>query len=131
MASLRFATGTKKITRSSNSVWSAFFVTIETRIRVSPTRYRVPDLCVYETEPEEQVFHTPPLLAVEILSPEDRMSRMQQKLEDYHRMGCAHIWVLDPWRKKAYRFEGKALVEHETTLSAGPIVLGLDRIFAA
>src|SRR5580704_2783312 len=64
-----------------------WFVTIETRIRISPTRYRVPDVCVYEREPEEQVFQTAPWIVVEILSPEDRMSRMQQKIEDYHGIG--------------------------------------------
>src|SRR5882724_7770865 len=46
------------------------------RIRVSPTRFRVPDVAVYLTEPEEQVFTTPPFLVVEILSPEDRWSRL-------------------------------------------------------
>jgi len=37
-----------------------WFATIETRIRISPTRYRVPDVCVYEHEPEEQSFQTAP-----------------------------------------------------------------------
>ena len=57
-----------------------WFVTIETRIKVSSTRFRVPDVCVYEQEPDEQVFKVPPLLIVEVLSPEDRMSRMQRKI---------------------------------------------------
>ena len=88
-----------------------WFVTIETRIRISPTRYRVPDVCVYEQEPEEQVFHTAPWIIVEILSPEDRMSRMQRKMEDYHAIGCPNIWILDPWRRKAYLFDGTSIVE--------------------
>src|SRR5580692_9127860 len=78
-----------------------WFATIETRLRISPTRYRVPDVCVYEIEPEEQVFQTAPWIVVEILSPEDRMSRMQQKIEDYHGIGCPNIWIPDPWRRKA------------------------------
>jgi Uma2 family endonuclease len=88
-----------------------WFVTIETRIRISPTRYRVPDVCVYEHEPAEQVFQTAPWIVVEILSPEDRMSRMQRKMEDYHAIGCPNIWILDPWRRKAYRFDGTSIVE--------------------
>ena len=75
---------------------SGWFVTIETRIKVSSSRFRVPDVCVYAQEPDEQVFKDPPLLVVEILSPEDRMSRMQRKIEDYYRMGCKNIWILDP-----------------------------------
>src|SRR5205085_2669796 len=79
-----------------------WFVTIETRMKVSPTRFRVPDVCVYAQEPDEQVFKDPPLLIVEVLSPEDRMSRRPRKLEDYYRMGCKNIWILDPWCGKAY-----------------------------
>ena len=83
----------------------------EVRIRVSPTRFRVPDVAVYLTEPSEQVFTTPPFLVVEILSPEDRWSRLTRKLEDYFAMGCRNIWILDPVRSKAYRYEGEAVIE--------------------
>ena|SRR5271155_5434151 len=86
----------------------------EVRIRVAPTRFRVPDVAVYLTEPAEQVFTTPPYLVIEILSPEDRWSRLTRKLEDYFAMGCPNIWILDPVRSKAYRYEGDAVCEaHE------------------
>jgi Uma2 family endonuclease len=94
-----------------------WFVTIETRIKVSPTRFRVPDVCVYAREPDEQVFNDPPLLVIEVLSPEDRMSRMQRKIEDYYRMGCMNVWILDPWRRKAYLYDGIAMVEAQGTLT--------------
>jgi Uma2 family endonuclease len=38
------------------------------RIRISPSRFRVPDIAGYLTEPVEQVFLTPPFLVIEILS---------------------------------------------------------------
>jgi Uma2 family endonuclease len=94
-----------------------YFVAIETRIQVSSTRFRIPDVCVFEEEPEEQVFTTAPLLVAEILSPEDRMSRMQRKIEDYRAMSCPDIWILDPWRRKAYRFDGASTVEVRDELS--------------
>jgi Uma2 family endonuclease len=102
-----------------------YFVAIETRIQVSSTRFRVPDVCVYEEEPEEQIFTSPPLLAVEILSPEDRMSRLQRKIEDYHAMGCPDIWILDPWRRKAYRFDGAATVEVQDELTTRNSGIGI------
>ncbi len=83
----------------------------EVHIRVSPTRFRVPDIAVYLAEPAEQVFTTPPFLVVEILSPEDRWSRLTRKLEDYFAMGCRNIWILDPVRSKAYRYEGEAVID--------------------
>jgi Uma2 family endonuclease len=107
-----------------------WFVTIETRIRISPTRYRVPDVCVYEREPEEQVFQTAPWIVVEILSPEDRMSRMQRKIEDYHAIGCPNIWILDPWRRKAYRFDGASIVEvSDLTTHDARLSIGVSQLF--
>ncbi|MGA3044382.1 MAG: Uma2 family endonuclease, partial [Bryobacteraceae bacterium] len=46
----------------------------EQRIRTqrTPARYRVPDLCVTQGEPSEDVFTEPPFLCVEIPSPDDR-----------------------------------------------------------
>lgn len=108
----------------------SWFVAIETRIRISPTRYRVPDVCVYEREPDEQVFQTTPWIVIEILSPEDRMGRMHRKLEDYHAIGCPNIWVVDPWRRKAYRFDGSSVAEVSALVSDDSRVrLELGQIF--
>lgn len=69
----------------------------ELRVQVSPTRCRVPDVTVLDMKRAvEQVITTPPLAVFEILSPEDSMSRVRQKLDDYARMGIAQIWVIDP-----------------------------------
>ena len=68
-------------------------------------------MAVYLTEPAEQVFTTPPYLVIEILSPEDRWSRLTRKLEDYFAMGCPNIWIVDPVRSKAYRYEGDVVYE--------------------
>ena len=107
-----------------------WFATIETRLRISPTRYRVPDVCVYEHEPEEQVFNTAPWIVVEVLSPEDRMSRMQRKIEDYYGIGCRNIWILDPWRRKAYQFDGRAIVEvFELTTRDSRVSLNAAQLF--
>jgi Uma2 family endonuclease len=69
----------------------------ELRVRVSPTRFRVPDLTVLSrSAPIEQIIVTPPLAVFEILSPENRMAAMMEKFADYERMGIAGIWIIDP-----------------------------------
>jgi Uma2 family endonuclease len=74
----------------------------EQRIRVAPGRYRIPDIAIYQDpSPREAVFTTPPFIAIEILSSEDRMSRIRQKIDDYLRFGVAYVWVIDPATKKA------------------------------
>ena len=80
----------------------------ELRLKVAPTRYRIPDVCVYTEEPTGQVPTAPPLLAIEVLSPEDRVSRIQVKLDDYITMGCPCVWVVDPALRRAYCYDGRA-----------------------
>ncbi len=73
------------------------------RLRVSPTRVRVADVAILPTKiPYEAVPTRPPVAIIEVLSPEDRVSRYQQRLDDYLAMGVANIWVIDPMRHKAY-----------------------------
>jgi Uma2 family endonuclease len=38
----------------------------------------------------------PPLLVIEILSPDDTYSDTQERAEDYLRMGVSTIWIIDP-----------------------------------
>ena len=77
----------------------------EQRVQVKATRFRVPDVCVYlNQEPVEQVFRTPPFLAIEILSKDDRPGDVQEKVRDYVEFGVAFVWVIDPWRRTAHIF---------------------------
>jgi Uma2 family endonuclease len=63
--------------------WNAFAF-IEQRVQVSPTRFRIPEVCVYiGGEPEDEVFHVPPFICIEIRSPEDRLGRIQDRIDDY------------------------------------------------
>src|SRR5205814_4769149 len=84
----------------------------EQRVQVSRTRFRVPDICVVAgAEPDEQIFTKPPLLCIEILSPEDTMTRMQERIDDYLRFGVPHVWVLDPRTKRAYDYTASGMYE--------------------
>jgi Uma2 family endonuclease len=75
----------------------------EMRIRVSGRRVRIADLCLMaRSQPVEQVLTQPPLAAIEILSPEDRISRYNERLTDYRRMGIANVWVIDPGNRVGY-----------------------------
>jgi len=81
----------------------------EQRVRISPTRYRVPDICVTIGSPDEQVFTKPPFLCVEILSPEDRAGRMQRKIADYLRAGVRYVWVIDPRTRDAFIYTASGM----------------------
>ena len=82
----------------------------EQRVQVSRTRFRVPDVCVVVgPEPREQILTTPPFLCIEILSRDDRMTEMQERIEDYSRFGVPYVWVLDPRVKRAFAFTAAGL----------------------
>lgn len=75
---------------------------VEQRIRVAARKYRVPDVCVYkEPAPRDRIFSTPPFIVIEILSPDDRMSRVRQKIDEYLAFGVAYVWVIDPDTRRA------------------------------
>ncbi|MBV8630779.1 MAG: Uma2 family endonuclease, partial [Silvibacterium sp.] len=78
----------------------------ELRVQVAPTRYRVPDVTGLDRDrPIEQIITHPPIAVFEVLSPEDTMTRMMRKLNDYSAMGISQIWVIDPKGPKSWRFE--------------------------
>ena len=55
----------------------------EQRVQVSATRFRIPDICVtVGPKPTEQIFRTPPFLAIEILSKKDRKGDVLERIEE-------------------------------------------------
>jgi Uma2 family endonuclease len=74
----------------------------EQRVQVTAKRFRIPDICVTLGEPNEEILRQPPFICIEILSPEDRWPRIQQRIDDYLAMGVPYVWVLDPATKTAY-----------------------------
>jgi Uma2 family endonuclease len=59
-------------------------------------------VCPVPRDDRDEVTQRPPLLWVEVLSPDDRMSRVQTRLQDCLRMGVKAIWVVDPYSKEAW-----------------------------
>ena len=82
------------------------------RIHVGPGRYRVPDVCVYkQPAPREPIPSTPPFIAVEILSPEDRMGRVRKKIDEYLAFGVAYVWLIDPEERRADVYAASSFYE--------------------
>ena len=102
----------------------------EQRVQVSATRFRVPDLCVLLGEPEEQIFTKPPFICIEILSPEDRLAQMRQRVEDYLNFGVPYVWILDPTTRQAWRCTGTGTQEvTELRTEAPETVVPLAALF--
>ncbi len=106
----------------------------ELRVQVGATRYRVPDVCVLRhSDPKDPIVKTPPLICIEILSPEDRLQRVQERFEDYANMGVDHLWLLDPIRRQAWVVMADGSQTHvgaELTVPGTPICVSLAEVFA-
>jgi len=69
----------------------------EQRVQVKARRFRVPDITVMAGEgPATGIIRTPPFLCIEILSPEDRLTQMRERVGDYLELGVRFVWVIDP-----------------------------------
>jgi len=111
---------------------TGIFVVVEVRQKVTATRYRIPDIAVFANEPAEELPSNPPLVAIEILSPDDRIGYVIPKLEEYRRWGVGHIWIVDPEDRKLFTYGEAGLHEViELRLSEYEITLTLAEIFGA
>jgi Uma2 family endonuclease len=84
--------------RATLGLW----VFVEQRVQVSRKRFRIPDVCLVVGRPTEQIFRTPPFAVFEILSKDDRMTEMQERLDDYIAFGVRHVWLIDPRARRAF-----------------------------
>lgn len=79
------------------------YVSVELRVQTSATRYRVPDVCVTDARnATEQIPTKAPLLCIEVMSPEDRLPRVLERVKDFHRMGVGQVWVFDPETQRVW-----------------------------
>jgi Uma2 family endonuclease len=79
--------------------WSA----VEVRVQVTPTRFRVPDVCLCTgARPAGRILTSPPFLVVEVLSPDDRASDVQEKIDDYLTLGIRYVWIVNPKGPRGY-----------------------------
>lgn len=103
----------------------------EQRIRVSPNRVRVPDLVVLTAGPQPDVLTEPPLLVIEILSPEDTYSDTQERAQDYRAMGVETVWIIDPKTRTGRMCSGPKWVESSRLEVKGtPLHVILPDIFS-
>jgi Uma2 family endonuclease len=109
-------------------------VAVEQRVQVKATRFRIPDVCVILGDPGEQIITKPPFLCIEILSPEDRLSRVEERIDDYLAMGVPYVWLLDPHARRGYTAtsaEGLREIKSGVLRTENPALeVPLDQLFA-
>ena len=106
----------------------------ELRTQTDARKFRVPDVLVMKARQHFDRYVThPPLIAIEILSPEDRLQLMREKAAEYSLFGVEHIWIIDPAPRIAYQYTATGLEEVRTgelTVPETPIRVPLADLFA-
>jgi len=112
--------------------WGVYGLT-EQRVQLGPRRFVVPDVCAVQVSaPWEKILHHPPLIAIEILSPEDTLRNAEKKAFEYLGVGVAHVWVIDPYARVAYRATAEGLelqTGGELTVPGAPIMVRTAELF--
>ncbi len=79
----------------------------EVRTRVTSSNFRLPDVAITHLGPiRGKTQDAPPLIAIEILSPDDRISDLSDRATDFSRMGVEHIWLIDPETRETFSWAG-------------------------
>lgn len=105
----------------------------EQRLQVTANRFRIPDVCVISRDQViEPVFTRPPLICIEVLSKDDTLRSMQERIDDYQAFGVPNIWILDPVKRRAYVCTGgdfREPAEGTLTVASSPIRISLHELF--
>jgi Uma2 family endonuclease len=109
--------------------WPGIMVTGQ-RVRVSATRVRIPDVALLPPGNHPDVITDPPILVVEILSPDDTYSDTEDRARDYLAMGVPAVWILDPYTRTGRMCIGPTWTGAETlTVPNTPIHLELADLY--
>jgi len=103
----------------------------ELRIRVTPTRVRIPDICVLlPSAPYEPVLTVPPFLCIEVLSPSDNLARVHKRIAEFIAFGVPYVWLINTGTRQAwiYNAEGETEVQ-DGVLRAAQIEVPMSEIF--
>ena len=112
-----------------------FWAAVEVRVQVKSRRYRIPDVTIMRGgKPSGRIITTPPEVAVEVLSPEDRVANIQEKIDDYLAFGIPCVWVINPETQRAWIHTADRTHEAKDrvlTNLAGDLTINLADVFAS
>ena len=120
--------------RSHRSEWG-IGASVETRIQVEQRRVRLPDVVVVRKEDEQRggALMKAPLIAIEVLSPDDSYADLCGRAADLRAMGTENVWLFNPERRTAeiWTDENWRKVEGNRLQAVdAPVFVDLDRLWA-
>jgi Uma2 family endonuclease len=119
--------------RSRRRQWQLQAVA-EQRVQVAPARFRIPDVCVVKAPgPYPPIFREPPFICIEILSKDDSVNSMQERIDDYLKFGVPYVWLINPAKRRAWTYGigwSKEVVDGVLRTESPAIEVSLVEIFS-
>jgi Uma2 family endonuclease len=117
-----------------NTGFPKFAAASEVTVRIREGKYFVPDVVVQSRDRIQDPYPTEPVhLCIEILSPDDRMSEVLAKCEEYHAWGVPTVWIADPDNERAWEYRAGQRpkeIAAGASLTADGIVVPLSEAFS-
>ncbi len=82
----------------------------ELHVQVRPNQYRILDVAVYLDHSPSGIPDIPPLVDLELLSPNDAMSEIVDRFEELRAWGVQHLWLIDPIHRRLYKLGDRSLL---------------------
>jgi len=101
----------------------------ETRMKLREGLYLIPDVAVFWPSAPALVPDSPPLVAIEVLSPDDRLTAVREKLQEYRAWGVPHVWLVDPQSRRLYNCDTGLTEVTSFTVPELSVKLGPAEIF--
>jgi Uma2 family endonuclease len=102
----------------------------ELRMRVREGLYLIPDVAVFwPSAPALLVPDSAPLVAIEILSPDDRLTAVREKLQEYRAWGVPHVWLVDPHSRRLYTCDAGLTEVNSFSIPELNVTLGPAEVF--
>ena len=117
-----------------NMRFPGFAAGCEVTVQIRPDKYLVPDVIVQRRDQIQKPYPTAPVhVCIEILSPDDRISEVFAKCEDYHSWGVETTWIVDPESRRAWEYRKGQLPSEapgDGSLRAEGIAIPLAEVFS-
>jgi len=91
----------------------SLYASVEVHVRTAPRQYRIFDVVVVDRK-ISGVPDTPPLIDIEVLSPDERLDKIVDRFAELRAWGVPHLWLVDPKHRCLYAFGRHGLSEVDT-----------------
>ena len=91
-------------THYKKHVWAG----VEVRVQVRAKRFRIPDVTAVLAQSQRSGSSgQPSIIAIEVLSPDDRAGYLEEKIADYLAFDIPYIWVINPETRRGFVHTGQ------------------------